>query len=319
MPEVTGALTGFADAATGRALAAALGLERRRGRLPGESEAGGMVALAMGKMGAGELNYSSDIDLVCLFDETRRLARRLSRARAPGFVRATRRHGGAAQDRTADGYVFRVDLRLRPDAAVTPVCMAMAAAEAYYESLGRTWERAAYIKARPCGGDLAAGDALPRRAAALRLAPAPRLRGDPGRPRHAAAHPRPQGAGRALALDGTNSSSGAAASARSSSSSRPASSSPGAATPRCACAAPSRGSTASSRAGWVPPEDAATLTRHYRRLREVEHRLQMIADQQTHVLPGDAEGWDRLAALMGEDEDELRDDLAACFEGGATR
>ena len=61
-------------------------------------------------------------------------------------------------DMTADGYVFRTDLRLRPDATVTPVCLSMAAAEAYYEAEGRTWERAAYIKARPCGGDLAAGE-----------------------------------------------------------------------------------------------------------------------------------------------------------------
>ena len=60
-------------------------------------------------------------------------------------------------DRAAGGYVFRTDLRLRPDPAVTPVCIAMAGAEAYYESLGRTWERAAYIKARACAGDLRAG------------------------------------------------------------------------------------------------------------------------------------------------------------------
>ena len=60
-------------------------------------------------------------------------------------------------DLTEDGYVFRTDLRLRPDAAVTPVCMSMAAAEGYYEAQGRTWERAAYIKARPCAGDIAAG------------------------------------------------------------------------------------------------------------------------------------------------------------------
>ena len=63
----------------------------------------------------------------------------------------------AAADLTGDGYVFRTDLRLRPDASVTPVCLSMAAAYGYYEAEGRTWERAAYIKARPCGGDLGAG------------------------------------------------------------------------------------------------------------------------------------------------------------------
>ena len=81
-----------------------------------------------------------------------------------------------------DGYVFRTDLRLRPDASVTPVCLSMAAAEAYYEAEGRTWERAAYIKARPCGGRSGGGRAVPEDADALRLAQASGLRGDPGCP-----------------------------------------------------------------------------------------------------------------------------------------
>ncbi|HAR50455.1 MAG TPA: glutamine-synthetase adenylyltransferase, partial [Roseovarius nubinhibens] len=162
LEEVTGTLTEFADLACQRALTEAVGREIRRGKLPGQSEddietAGGMVVLAMGKMGAGELNYSSDIDLICLFDETRFGPEEFLDARA-SFVRATRRMSATLNDRTAEGYVFRTDLRLRPDPSVTPVCLAMAAAEAYYESLGRTWERAAYIKARPCAGDLAAGE-----------------------------------------------------------------------------------------------------------------------------------------------------------------
>ena len=111
----------------------------------------------MGKMGARELNYSSDIDLICLFDETRFDPTDFHDART-AFVRATRAMSGMLNDLTGEGYVFRTDLRLRPDSGVTPVCMAMEAAERYYESLGRTWERAAYIKARPAAGDLAAGD-----------------------------------------------------------------------------------------------------------------------------------------------------------------
>ena len=138
------------------------GNEIRRGKLPGATgddieRAGGMVALAMGKMGAGELNYSSDIDLICLFDETRFDPDDWHEARA-SFVRATRKMAALLSDMTADGYVFRTDLRLRPDPAVTPVCVSMEAAERYYESLGRTWERAAYIKARACAGDIAAGE-----------------------------------------------------------------------------------------------------------------------------------------------------------------
>jgi glutamate-ammonia-ligase adenylyltransferase len=162
LERVTGALTDFADLAVDLALKAQIAPEIRRSRLPGATEgdiavAGGMVALAMGKMGAGELNYSSDIDLICLFDETRFDPADYMEARA-AFVRATRKAAAMLSDLTGEGYVFRTDLRLRPDPAVTPVCLAMEAAERYYESLGRTWERAAYIKARPCAGDIAAGE-----------------------------------------------------------------------------------------------------------------------------------------------------------------
>jgi [glutamine synthetase] adenylyltransferase / [glutamine synthetase]-adenylyl-L-tyrosine phosphorylase len=115
-----------------------------------------MVVLAMGKMGARELNYSSDIDLICLFDETRFAPDDYHDARA-SFIRVTRKLCGLLSDYTSEGYVFRTDLRLRPDPSVTPVCLSMDAAERYYESVGRTWERAAYIKARPCAGDLDAG------------------------------------------------------------------------------------------------------------------------------------------------------------------
>ncbi len=161
LAQVTEALTRFADRAVALTLEAALSEEIRRGRIPGASfddlaTGAGMVVFAMGKMGAYELNYSSDIDLICLFDESRFAPADRADARA-AFVRATRKMTALLSDLTPEGYVFRVDLRLRPDAAVTPVCLSMEAAERYYESLGRTWERAAWIKARPCAGDLAAG------------------------------------------------------------------------------------------------------------------------------------------------------------------
>jgi glutamate-ammonia-ligase adenylyltransferase len=114
---VTGALTRLADLAVDRAIHALVREAIARGRLPGlgpddATTGGGMVALAMGKMGAGELNYSSDIDLVCLFDETRVSREDFPAVRA-GFVKVTRAMAALLQDR-ADGYVFRVDLRLRP-------------------------------------------------------------------------------------------------------------------------------------------------------------------------------------------------------------
>ncbi|MEQ9675150.1 MAG: glutamine-synthetase adenylyltransferase, partial [Roseovarius indicus] len=123
LEEVTGHLTRFADAAVQVALRAAIGVEIKRGKLPGVGEdeldsAGGMTVLAMGKMGAGELNYSSDIDLICLFDETRFDKDDYHDARA-AFVRATRKMAATLNDKTAEGYVFRTDLRLRPDPSVT--------------------------------------------------------------------------------------------------------------------------------------------------------------------------------------------------------
>ncbi len=154
---VTKALTTIADAAVQVALRYLLMQEAARGRLlisdvERLSEESGLVILAMGKMGAGELNYSSDIDLIVFFDpDTHAVVREIEAQ--PFFVRLTQALARLLQQRTADGYVFRVDLRLRPDPASTPVAISIAAALDYYEREGRTWERAAMIKARPCAGD----------------------------------------------------------------------------------------------------------------------------------------------------------------------
>src|SRR5246127_4359496 len=113
----------------------------------------------MGKMGADELNYSSDIDLIVFFDpQAPTLARDIEPQ--PFFVRVTQAMARLLQQRTSDGYVFRVDLRLRPDPASTQVAISTDAALHYYEREGRTWERAAMIKARACAGDIAAGRAM---------------------------------------------------------------------------------------------------------------------------------------------------------------
>ena len=121
----------------------------------------GYIVLAMGKMGARELNYSSDIDLIVFY---RRGAATLAPGvePAPFFVRLTQRLVKLLQERTADGYVFRTDLRLRPDPGSTQIAVSTAAALDYYESVGQNWERAAMIKARPCAGDIAAGETLLR-------------------------------------------------------------------------------------------------------------------------------------------------------------
>ena len=162
--QVTAALTDLAVASVQMALRYVLRQEAARGRLtPANAEHpeenSGLLVLAMGKMGAGELNYSSDIDLIVFFDPAApTLARDIEPQ--PFFVRVTQAMARLLQQRTGDGYVFRVDLRLRPDPASTQVAMSIDAALHYYEREGRTWERAAMIKARPCAGDLMAGEAM---------------------------------------------------------------------------------------------------------------------------------------------------------------
>ena len=116
----------------------------------------GLFVIAMGKLGAQELNYSSDIDLICLFDQEQFEPMTYAEVRSQ-FIKSIRRLVKALSQWTVDGYVFRTDLRLRPNPSTTPVCMSMQAAHQYYVSVGRTWERAAHIKASPIAGDFEAG------------------------------------------------------------------------------------------------------------------------------------------------------------------
>lgn len=315
LEEVTGHLTDYADLACDLALRAAITAEIRRGKLPGMTEAdiataGGMVVLAMGKMGARELNYSSDIDLICLFDETRFERADFHDARA-AFVRATRKMSAMLNDRTADGYVFRTDLRLRPDPSVTPVCMAMAAAETYYESLGRTWERAAYIKARPCAGDLEGGARFLKLLkpfvwrkhldfAAIEDAHNMRL-----------AIREHKGLGGALCLEGHNIKLGRGGIREIEFFTQTRQLIAGGRDADLRVRGTVDGLARLAEKGWVPQDAASTLTNHYRAHREVEHRLQMLRDAQTHVLPGSPEEFDRLAAFMGCQTADLRADLQA--------
>ncbi|WP_246116884.1 bifunctional [glutamine synthetase] adenylyltransferase/[glutamine synthetase]-adenylyl-L-tyrosine phosphorylase [Denitrobaculum tricleocarpae] len=164
--EVVEALSDFADAALSAAVRYLLHAAHDRGELvlphPDAPEKDcGYVILAMGKLGAGELNYSSDIDLIVLFDREK-VDYHHHRGPQEGYVRLTRDLVRLLQDRTKDGYVFRTDLRLRPDPSATPLAISTQAAMVYYESLGKNWERAAMIKARPCAGDLALGESFLR-------------------------------------------------------------------------------------------------------------------------------------------------------------
>ncbi|MBE1282373.1 MAG: glutamine-synthetase adenylyltransferase [Rhodobacteraceae bacterium] len=313
LERVTAALTDFGALAVDCAIKAEIATLIRRKKLPGLTEddvetAGGLTVLAMGKMGAHELNYSSDIDLICLFDETRFDQDDFYEARQ-GMVRATRNMSSTLSEKTADGYVFRTDLRLRPDPAVTPVCIAMEAAERYYESLGRTWERAAYIKARACSGDIAAGERFLESLrpfvwrrhldfAAIQDAHDMRLRirenkGTGGAIR-VPGHDMKLGRGGIREIEFFTQTRQLIAGGRDK-------------TLRVRGTVP--GLAALAAKNWVPVEAADRLTEHYRFHREVEHRIQMVHDAQTHRMPKSEDGLARIACLMGRDQRDMQDEI----------
>ncbi|MCB2158892.1 MAG: glutamine-synthetase adenylyltransferase, partial [Rhodobacteraceae bacterium] len=278
--------------------------------VPGDvATAGGLVSIAMGKTGAAELNYSSDIDLICLFDETRYDPDDVQDARA-SFIRVVRRMTAMLSDMTPEGYVFRTDLRLRPDASVTPVCISMGAAEQYYEAQGRTWERAAYIKARAASGDIAAGERFLQALtpfvwrrhldfAAIQDAHDMRLRIRD----HKGLHGRASLEGRDLKLGPGGIREIEFLTRQLIAGGRD---------PDLRQRDTVGGLAALAWKGWITDEAAGELTRHYRAHREVEHRLQMVGDAQTHALPVTAEGFDVIARMMGQgDTDAFRRDLRA--------
>ncbi len=151
-------LSQAADAAVSAAVRFLFRQARERGDWLA-SEPDGYIVLAMGKFGAFELNYSSDIDLIVFYDLSR-IRLRLGVEVQTFFVRLTRDLVRLLHERTGEGYVFRSDLRLRPDPGSTPLALSTDAALNYYESFGQNWERAALIKARAVAGDLAAAAAL---------------------------------------------------------------------------------------------------------------------------------------------------------------
>ncbi|PZX18522.1 glutamate-ammonia-ligase adenylyltransferase [Palleronia aestuarii] len=314
----TGALTRFADLALERAFLSQVAVEIRRGRLPGQgeediAEAGGAVVLAMGKMGAFELNYSSDIDLICLFDESR-YGRDLYMEARRALVRATQKACALLSETSAEGYVFRTDLRLRPDPSVTPVILTMEGAERYYESLGRTWERAAHIKARPAAGDLEAGNRYLDRLrpfiwrrhldyAAIQDAHDMRLRIRDQKGLHGP-----------ITLDGHDMKLGRGGIREIEFFTQTRQIIAGGRDPSLRVRGTVEGLSALAQAGWIGDDVSATLAADYRAHREVEHRVQMVADQQTHALPNDRQGFARIAAMMDRDPEPLGKEMLERLE-----
>ncbi|MBW8814121.1 MAG: bifunctional [glutamine synthetase] adenylyltransferase/[glutamine synthetase]-adenylyl-L-tyrosine phosphorylase [Caulobacterales bacterium] len=305
LDQVTGALTRFADAAVGAALCSAARGEVEAGRLKAlgsETPVPGWFCIAMGKQGAFELNYSSDIDVSVFFDPELLAPALADGVETQAFaVRLTQRVSELMQAKTPDGYVFRMDLRLRPDPSSTPPAVPTPAALEYYETVGQNWERAAFIKARPCAGDLTAaqvflGELVPyiwrknldfaaiadihsikRQIHAHKVdervsAKGVDLKLGRGGIREIEFYVQTQ----QLILGGRH--------------------------PELRSSRTLDALAALAAAGHVAAATAAEMAADYRFLRAVEHRIQMLEDEQTHRLPEADADRRRVAALAGFDQ-----------------
>ena len=303
---VTGALTRFADATVAAAIAFLLRQAARAGRFtladPDQpATACGYVALAMGKHGAFELNYSSDIDLIVLFDPPPALADGVE----PGafYVKLTKNLVRLLQEVTADGYAFRVDLRLRPDPRATQVAISFEAAAIYYENMGQNWERAAMIKARPCAGDLALGQEFLDRLRSYvwrkyldfaAIADVQSLK----RQIHAV-----KGHGE-IAVEGHNLKLGRGGIREIEFFVQTQQLIAGGKNPKLRGRRTLDMLEALTEAQWISPIAARELREDYRFLRTIEHRVQMVDDQQTHSLPEAGPAFDALARFCAFESSE---------------
>lgn len=265
---------------------------------PADPERGsGWIVIGMGKLGARELNYSSDIDLIVFFDpEAPAIVDPYEASEL--FVRLTRRLVRILQDRTEHGYVFRTDLRLRPDPGSTPLAIPVEAALNYYESRGQNWERAAMIKARALAGDVAAGEAFLKELQPYvwrkyldyaAIADVHSIK------RQIHAH---KGHGE-VAVRGHNVKLGRGGIREIEFFVQTQQLIAGGRFPelRGQQTVPMLATLAGR--GWITAEARDALTGQYWFLRDVEHAIQMVADEQTHMLPEDDEGLTRIALMLG--------------------
>ena len=317
LERVTGAMSDFAEAALSAAAAHLLRQSARAGAfsLPHADDPqkdSGLIILGMGKLGARELNYSSDIDLIVLYDHER-IETADASALHNHVLRLTRSLVGLMEERTADGYVFRTDLRLRPDPGSTPIALSVIAAETYYESLGQNWERAAMIKARPVAGDRAAGAAFLEWLGPFiwrKSLDFAAIQDIHSIKRQINAH---RGGG-SIAIAGHNIKLGRGGIREIELFVQTQQLIWGGREPRLRCAATIdslRALAARGQIAWLTADD---LIDAYRTLRRIEHRLQMVDDEQTHSLPDSAEGLNGLAAFLGYgdgDGNAMRRDLMA--------
>jgi [glutamine synthetase] adenylyltransferase / [glutamine synthetase]-adenylyl-L-tyrosine phosphorylase len=298
--QATAALSDLADAALEASLAFLLRRAAARGDLvaPVGPDGCGLALFALGKHGGRELNYSSDIDIVAFFDA------RAGVLADPGeatkfYTTVVRKVVALMQERIGGAYVFRTDLRLRPDPGSTPIAISVDAALAYYESRGQNWERAAWIKARPAAGDIAVGEAFLKQLspyvwrkhldfatiadiqAMKRQINVAKNVGEARVPGHNVK----LGRGGIREIEFFTQTQQLIAGGRE---------------PALRVRPTTRALAALAAANWITPAAAADLTETYWYLRAIENRLQMLKDEQTHIMPETADGIAAVARLMGE-------------------
>ncbi|MGH7045473.1 MAG: bifunctional [glutamine synthetase] adenylyltransferase/[glutamine synthetase]-adenylyl-L-tyrosine phosphorylase [Stellaceae bacterium] len=302
LEQQTTALSRFAAASVGAAARQLLRQAAASKRIvladPNDPECdSGLVILGIGKLGAEELNYSSDIDLILLFDQARA---RVAGADGPQpfFSRLARDLVRILEERTGDGYVFRTDLRLRPDPGSTPPAMSVAAALAYYESVGQNWERAALIKARPVAGDRDAGEGFLRELRPFiwrRHLDFAAIQDIHSIKRQINAH---RGGAR-IAVEGHDIKIGRGGIREIEFFAQTQQLIWGGRRPELRVRRTCEALRRLAEMGRIEPSVAAVLTDDYRFLRRLEHRLQMVDDAQTHRLPEDCAGIARIARFLG--------------------
>ena len=313
LERVTATLSDLAETALALAAAHLLRSAHDAGEIalphPADPACGaGLIVLGMGKLGARELNYSSDIDLVLLHDPDAGLLP--AEEAGAFFTRLARGLVGLMEARDADGYVFRTDLRLRPDPAATAPCIALPAAITYYESMGQNWERAAMLKARPVAGDRVAGAAFLaairpfvwRRHldfAAVADIHAMKRRIDAERGGGPGAAPDP-----VARILGHNVKLGTGGIREIEFLAQTLQLVWGGRDPALRSPATLEALRRLVRAGHLARRTAGELAAAYRFLRRVEHRLQMVADRQTHSLPETRPALERFATFLGHDSAE---------------
>jgi [glutamine synthetase] adenylyltransferase / [glutamine synthetase]-adenylyl-L-tyrosine phosphorylase len=300
--DTTAWLTEIADASVAAAIDHLLLAGHESGKLTlknrdNPAEGSGLIVLGMGKHGARELNYSSDIDLVIFYDPESGILKDPDDAMET-YGRMMRRLVRILQERTADGYVFRTDLRLRPDPGSTPLAVPVEAALIYYEGRGQNWERAAFIKARPVAGDLKAGESFLRELTPFvfrKYLDYAAIADIHSIKRQIHVH---KGHG-AIAVKGHNVKLGRGGIREIEFFAQTQQLIAGGRMPDLRIRATEPALHALAEARWIDVQTAEELTECYWFLRDVEHRIQMVHDEQTHVLPETEAELKRIAFMLG--------------------